>query len=58
MNINSFLNREEVKLKNRELILSLALTANKKMFDEHIISYQMFQYTEALLLKELKMVMP
>ena len=46
----------EVKYKNREILLEVALSLNKELFDENKISYKMFKYTEENILKELKIV--
>ncbi len=44
----------EVKYKNKEILLEVALSLNKELFDENKISYKMFKYTEENILKELK----
>lgn len=44
----------EVKHKNNEILLEVALHLNKELFDENKISYKMFKYTEENILKELK----
>lgn len=54
MNRNDTTKRKDVKHKKKEVLLNVALTLNKELFDEHIISYKMFQYTEENILKELK----
>ena len=54
MNCSDFMISEEVKNKNKEIILSVALSLNKELFDENKISYKMFKYTEENILKELK----
>ena len=46
----------EVKYKNKEILLEVALSLNKELFDENKISYKMFKYTEENILKELKIV--
>lgn len=54
MNCNLIMRNKEVKNKNKEIILSVALSLNKELFDENKISYKMFKYTEENILKELK----
>ncbi len=54
MDYNDFMRSKEVKNKNKEIILSVALSLNKELFDENKISYKMFKYTEENILKELK----
>ena len=54
MNCNNLMRIKEVKNKNKEIILNVALSLNKKLFDENKISYKMFKYTEENILKELK----
>lgn len=54
MNFNSVICSNEVKKKNKEIILNVALYLNKELFDENKISYKMFKYTEENILKELK----
>ncbi len=44
----------EVKYKNKEILLEVALSLNKELFDENKISYKLFKYTEENILKELK----
>ena len=53
MNSNDFFERKEGESKNKEIILRVALSLNKELFDENKISYKMFKYTEEALLKEL-----
>ena len=43
-----------IKSKNKKIILELALTLNKELFDENKISYKMYKYTEENIFKELK----
>lgn len=45
---------KEVKYKNKKILLEVALSLNKELFDENKISYKMFKYTEENILKELK----
>ncbi len=52
MNFNDFTKIVEVKNKNTEIILEVALFLNKQLFDEQKISYKMFKYTEEHILKE------
>lgn len=54
MNNNYLMGSKEVKNKNKEILLEVALTLNKELFDENKISYKMFKYTEENILKELK----
>ncbi len=54
MNENEWIKSKEVKRKNKEIILNIALSINKELFDENKISYKMFKYTEENILKELK----
>lgn len=53
MNFNNIMRSEKVKSKNKEILLNVALTLNKELFDENKISYKMFKYTEENILKEL-----
>ena len=54
MNNNYLIESKEIKNKNKEILLEVALTLNKELFNENKISYKMFKYTEENLLKELK----
>lgn len=54
MNNNYLIENKEIKAKNKEILLEVALTLNKELFNENKISYKMFKYTEENLLKELK----
>lgn len=54
MNNNDSLRSKEAKNKNKEILLEVALTLNKELFNENKISYKMFKYTEKNILKELK----
>lgn len=54
MNNNYLIGCKKVKNKNKEILLEVALTLNKELFDENKISYKMFKYTEDNILKELK----
>lgn len=54
MNNNYLMGSKEVKNKNKEILLEVALTLNKELFNENKISYKMFKYTEEKILKELK----
>lgn len=54
MNNNYLMGSKEVKNKNKEILLEVALTLNKELFNENKISYKMFKYTEENILKELK----
>ena len=54
MNNNDSLRSKGVKNKNKEILLEVALTLNKELFNENKISYKMFKYTEENILKELK----
>ena len=52
---NNYLNlNKEIKNKNKEILLEVAITLNKELFDENKISYKMFKYTEENILKEMK----
>ncbi len=54
MNLEGIIKVAEVKYKNKEILLEVALSLNKELFDENKISYKMFKYTEENILKELK----
>ena len=54
MDSEDIMRSKEVKYKNKEILLEVALSLNKKLFDENNISYKMFKYTEENILKELK----
>lgn len=54
MDSNDIMRSKEVKYKNKEILLNVALSLNKELFDENKISYKMFKYTEENILKELK----
>lgn len=54
MDIDNIMRSKEVKYKNKEILLNVALSLNKELFDENKISYKMFKYTEENILKELK----
>ena len=54
MDSNDIMRSKEVKYKNKEILLNVALSLNKELFDENKISYKMFKYTELNILKELK----
>ncbi len=56
MDSNDIMRSKEVKYKNKEILLNVALSLNKELFDENKISYKMFKYTEENILKELKFV--
>lgn len=56
MDSNNIMRSKEVKYKNKEILLNVALSLNKELFDENKISYKMFKYTEENILKELKIV--
>ena len=56
MDSNDIMRSKEVKYKNKEILLNVALSLNKELFDEKKISYKMFKYTEKNILKELKIV--
>lgn len=53
MDSNDTIGSKEIKYKNKEILLEVALTLNKELFDERNISYKMFKYTEENILKEL-----
>ena len=54
MDSNDIMRSKEVKYKNKEILLNVALSLNKELFDENRISYKMFKYTEENILKKLK----
>ena len=54
MDSNDIIRSKEVKYKNKEILLEVALSLNKELFDENKISYKMFKYTEENILKELE----
>lgn len=54
MDSNDIMRSKEVKYKNKQILLNVALSLNKELFDENKISYKMFKYTEENILKELK----
>ena len=54
MDSNYLIESKEVKNKNKEILLEVALYLNKELFNENKISYKMFKYTEENILKELK----
>lgn len=56
MSSNDRIKSKEVKIKNKEILLEVALSLNKELFDENKISYKIFKYTEESILKELKIV--
>ena len=56
MEIENIMRSKEVKYKNKEILLEVALSLNKELFDENRISYKMFKYTEENILKELRIV--
>lgn len=42
-----------IKNKNKEILLNVALSLNKELYDESKISYKMYKYTEENILKEI-----
>lgn len=54
MNFIDVIQSEKVKSKNEKIILEVALYLNKELFDENIISYKIYKYTEQNILKELR----
>mgnify|MGYP004481666373 FL=1 len=54
MDSNYLIESKEVKNKNKEILLEVALYLNKELFNENKISDKMFKYTEENILKELK----
>ena len=54
MNNNYFIESKELKNKNKEILLEIALILNKELFKDVKISHKMFKYTEKNILKELK----
>lgn len=55
MDLEDIMRSKEVKYKNKEILLEVALSLNKELFDENKISYKLFKYTEENILKELKL---
>lgn len=53
MNKNVFLN-DKMKIKNKIILLEVALILNKELYDENRISFKMFKYTEDNILKDMK----
>lgn len=53
MNKNVILN-DKMKIKNKIILLEVALILNKELYDENRISYKMFKYTEDNILKDMK----
>lgn len=51
---NDFISVNKIKYKNKEILLEVALSLNKELFEENKISYKIFKYTEENILKELK----
>ena len=45
MDSNDIIRSKEVKYKNKEILLEVALSLNKELFDENKISYKMFKYS-------------
>ncbi len=56
MDSNDMMRSKEVKYKNKAILLNVALSLNKELFDEKKISFKMFKFTEENILKELKIV--
>lgn len=54
MNSNDIMKNKEIEHKNKKILLSVALSLNKELFDENKISYKTFKYAEENILKELK----
>ncbi len=50
---NSFIESKKTNDKNNKIIIELAISINKELFNEHKISYKMFKSTEEILLKQL-----
>ncbi|MBO5138396.1 MAG: hypothetical protein J6B89_02015 [Bacilli bacterium] len=55
MDFNNVIKSKEVRYKNKEILLEVALSLNRELFDENKISYKMYKYTEENILKEVKM---
>lgn len=51
-------NKKIIKQKKKEMLLNIALSLNKELFDENKISYKMYQYAEKNILKEIKENIP
>lgn len=54
MDFNNIIKSKEVRYKNKEILLEVALSLNRELFDENKISYKMYKYTEENILKEVK----
>lgn len=54
MDSNQIIKNKEIKNKNKEILLNVALFLNKELFDENKISYKMSKYAEEKILKEIK----
>lgn len=50
---NDILEDKDIKNKNKEIFLKIALTLNKELYEEKVISYKIFKYTEENILKKL-----
>lgn len=51
--MNQLSNFNNIKTKNKEILLEVALTINKELFNEKKISYKTYKYTEENILKEI-----
>ena len=54
MDSKDIMKYKEVKYKNKEILVNIALSINKELLDKNKITYKMFKYTEENILKELK----
>lgn len=54
MDSEGIMRSKEVKYKNKEILLEVALSLNKELFDENKISYKAFKCTEENILKQIR----
>lgn len=54
MQFDDIMRTKEIKYKNKEILLKVALSLNKELFDDNKISYKLFKYAEGNILKDLK----
>lgn len=54
MEIDDIMRNKEIKYKNNKILLEVALSLNKELFNEFKISYKIYKYAEENILKELK----
>ncbi len=53
---HQIIDNEEIKKKNKEILLEVASSLNKELFEENKISYKIFKYAEENILKDLNQV--